>query len=277
MKSFLIQISSFKVSMTLMTVALLALSQTSLEAVIIVDINPDDDPDTHKVYHDNTDSDYQAYFAYYNQKKSGDDNVSGTFLETTSSGSNVEVSAYNDGDGMANTPDNNRYTTLGEPLTLADAGIITYASTRVVAFYLDANQSGKDDGVLGNNYYDVTKLQIWYSDSETVTSPNGGENRISAYSFQADKTNPLRLFYGNGAANWDIALYVPAIQFGITPDTNLSNTDLSSTYIQFHVKYTDTGGSDTWAYDRGADVIPEPSSALLVSLGGLITLFRRRR
>ena len=73
------------------------------------------------------DSNNQAYFAYYNQKKSGDDNVSGTFLETTSSGSNVEVSAYNDGDGMANTPDNNRYTTLGEPLTLADAGIITYA------------------------------------------------------------------------------------------------------------------------------------------------------
>ncbi len=113
--------------------------------------------------------------------------MSGTFLETTSSGSNVEVSAYNDGDGMANTPDNNRYTTLGEPLTLADAGIITYASTRVVAFYLDANQSGKDDGVLGNNYYDVTKLQIWYSDSETVTSPNGRR-----------KCTLCLLLYGNG-------------------------------------------------------------------------------
>ena len=272
MKSFLIQISSFKVSMTLMTVALLC-SFSAADAVITVDQNAPE-------YHDNPDPDSnnQAYFAYYNQKKSGDDNVSGTFLETTSSGSNVEVSAYNDGDGMANTPDNNRYTTLGEPLTLADAGIITYASTRVVAFYLDANQSGKDDGVLGNNYYDVTKLQIWYSDSETVTSPNVGDDHTSAYSFTAtEEANALRLFYGNGAANWDIALYVPAIQFGITPDTNLSNTDLSSTYIHFHVKYTDTGGSDTWAYDRGADVIPEPSSALLVSLGGLMSLFRRRR
>ena len=270
--------------MASLIVALLALSQASLEAVIVVD----DDPDNYQVYHDNPDSDHnQAYFAYYDRKKSGDDNVSGTFLETKSSGGNILVSAYNDGDGNANTPDtpdtpdpsymNNSYTKLGEPLTLADAGIITYKNKPVVAFYLDANQSGKDDGILGNNYYDVTKLQIWYSDSETVTSPNGGENRISAYSFQADKATPLRLFYGNGAANWDIALYVPAIQFGITPDTNLSNTDLSSTYIQFHVKYTDTGGSDTWAYDRGADVIPEPSSALLVSLGGLITLFRRRR
>ena len=271
MKSFLIQISSFKVSTTLMTVALLC-SFSAADAVITVDQNAPE-------YHDNPDPDSnnQAYFAYYNQKKSGDDNVSGTFLETTSSGSNVEVSAYNDGDGMANTPDNNSYTSLGEPLTLADAGIITYASTRVVAFYLDANQSGKDDGVLGNNYYDVTKLQIWYSDSETVT-PNVGDDHTSAYSFTATEgANALRLFYGNGAANWDIALYVPAIQFGITPDTNLSNTDLSSTYIHFHVKYTDTGGSDTWAYDRGADVIPEPSSALLVSLGGLITLFRRRR
>ena len=60
-------------------------------------------------------------------------------------------------------------------------------------------------------------------------------------------------------------------------DLHLSHTDLSSTYIQFHVEYTDTAGADTWAYDRGADVIPEPSSALLVSLGGLMSLFRRRR
>jgi len=275
MKSFLIQISSFKVSMTLMAVALLALSQTSLEAVIIVD----NDPDNYDVYHDNTDPDSnnQAYFAYYDRKKSGDDNVSGTFLETTSSGSNVEVSAYNDGDGMANTPDNNRYTTLGEPLTLADAGITTYAGTRVVAFYLDANQSGKDDGVLGNNYYDVTKLQIYFSQSKTVEAPNGGTKATLAYSFTATEgANALRLFYGNGAANWDIALYVPATQFETFKD-HTPVVDLSNTYIQFHVEYTDTAGADTWGYDRGADVIPEPSSALLVSLGGLITLFRRRR
>ena len=263
-----------------MTVALLALSQTSLEAVIIVDNDPDNDPDTYKVYHDNPDpeSNNQAYFAYYNQKKSGDDNVSGTFLETTSSGSNVEVSAYNDGDGMANTPDDyNRYTTLGEPLTLADAGIITYDGTRVVAFYLDANQSGKDDDVLGNNYYDVTKLQIYFSQSKTVEAPNGGTKATLAYSFTATEgANALRLFYGNGAANWDIALYVPATQFETFKD-HTPVDDLSNTYIQFHVEYTDTAGADTWGYDRGADVIPEPSSALLVSLGGLITLFRRRR
>jgi hypothetical protein len=277
MKSFLIPISSFKVSMASLIVALLALSQTSLEAVIIVD----DDPDNYQVYHDNPDSDHnQAYFAYYNEKKSGDDNVSGTFLETTSSGNNEKVSAYNDGDGTAYTPnDNNSYTTLGEPLTLADAGIITYKSQQVVAFYLDANQSGKDNGELGNNYYDVSKLQIWFSQSETVSAPGGGTNAESAYSFDVEDNggNTLRLFYGNGAANWDIALYVPASQFGITPDTNLSDIDLSNTYIQFHVVYTDTAGADTWAYDRGADIIPEPSSVLLVSLGGLMSLFRRRR
>ena len=76
----------------------------------------------------------------------------------------LKSSAYNDGDGTANTPtDNNRYTTLGEPLTLADAGIITYASyTSSGSFYLDANQSGKDDVVLGNNYYDVHQAsQSW--------------------------------------------------------------------------------------------------------------------
>ncbi len=54
-------------------------------------------------------------------------------------------------------------------------------------------------------------------------------------------------------------------------------SDTEQTYIHFYVEYTDTAGSDTWAYDRGADLIPEPSSALLVSLGGLMSLLRRRR
>ena len=41
-----------------------------------------------------------------------------------------------------------------------------------------------------------------------------GENATLAYSFTATEgANALRLFYGNGAANWDIALYVPATQF----------------------------------------------------------------
>ncbi len=55
--------------MTLMTVALLALSQTSLEAVIIVDIDPDNDPDTHKVYHDNTGFRQSGIFCLLQPKK----------------------------------------------------------------------------------------------------------------------------------------------------------------------------------------------------------------
>ena len=149
--------------------------------------------------------------------------------------------------------------------------------TRVVAFYLDANQSGKDDDVLGNNYYDVTKLQIGTSHSETVTSPNVGDEHTSAYSFTATekgkRTSPV-------LRKWSCKLGHRALCSSYSIWTlhrsQFTDTD-SSTYIQFHVEYTDTAGADTWGYDRGADVIPEPSSALLVSLGGLMSLFRRRR
>lgn len=259
-----------------LTAAIIVLCQAPVEsATIVVDEN------NHEYY----DADEESYFFYYDLKKSQDPHVLGEFLETTSSSGYTVVSAYNDGDGVANTPSSdNSYTTVGDSLTLAQAGSLIYEGTSYIGFYLDANQSGTDDGVLGNNYYDVNKLEIYTSANATVNAyDSGGSDDVVdgnlAYSFDKSLDNSgdsLRLFYGTGTANWDIVLYVPTDKFTLI-DTDSNVDDREETYIQFYVQYHDTAGSDSWGYDRDADIIPEPSSASLISLAGIFGLLRRRR
>jgi hypothetical protein len=99
-----------------------------------------------------------------------------------------------------------------------------------------------------------------------------------AYEFDSSRTDEgngtgqLQLFYGSGNSNWDVVLYVPLTAF------TLVNNDYQQTYIQFVVDtYTDTAGFDTWQYDANTTLIPEPSGSLLISLGGILGLFSRRR
>ena len=263
--------------MASLTVALLALSHTAVKAAAII---VDED---HREYYDTA---YNSYFSYYDKNRSQDDSVQGTFLETSSSGGNNIIHGYNDGDGISNTPGDNSYTDIGESLTLAEAGIISYHGHNYVAFYLEANQKGTDDGALGNNYYDITKLQIRTSGNSLITSYNPEDYKPGtdlnsdphlAYHFESSEhVDSLRLYYGSGKSNWDIVLYIPEENFAlVNHDPNIP--DAEETYIQFYVEYHDTAGADYWGYDRGADIIPEPSSVLLVSLGGLMSLFRRRR
>lgn len=251
----------------------------SLHAAMIVD-------ETNDVYYDSSN---ESYFAYYDQNRSQDTSVQGTFLETSSSGSNTLISGYNDGDGTDGTPvGDNIYTDIGESLTLAQAGTIYYKNDDYktegyyVAFYLEANQKGTDDDTPGNNYYDITKLQIQTSSSPTISSynPDDYDENSANMAYYYNSTDPdnetIRLYYGAGNSNWDIVLYVPEDRFVLT-DSDSNIPDAEETYIQFYVEYHNTAGADYWGYDRGADIIPEPSSTLLVSLGAMIGLLRRRR
>jgi len=266
-------LQSTSISLISLIVASAVLTQApSLHAVITVDAS-------NTVYYDSANN---SYFFYYDQNRSQDTNVQGTFLETSSTGSNTLISGYNDGDGTGNTPGDNSYADVGESLTLAQAGSITYGGNNYVAFYLEANQKGKDDGTPGNNYYDITKLQIQTSSSPTIASYNPDDFNASStnmayYYNSSDPDNEtIRLYYGAGNSNWDIVLYVPENSF-VLNDTDPNVPDAEETYIQFYVEYHNTAGADYWGYDRGADIIPEPSSTLLVSLGAMIGLLRRRR
>ena len=241
-----------------MTVALLC-SFSAADAVITVDQNAPE-------YHDG-----DAYYSIYDINKSSANFEATAFLTTDASGNSVDVTAYNDGNTTANS--DNPYASVHTSLTLAQAGKLTYDAGHgeddYVAFYLSANQQGSST----DNFYGIDKLEIYTSSSATVDSIKDARNGKIAYSFDSHETGQLELFYGNGNSNWDAALYVPY--------ENFQNGDLTAaqTYVHFILNtYTDTAGPDSWIYDSNNDsLVPEPSSALLIALGGLVSLFKRRR
>ena len=241
-----------------MTVALLC-SFSAADAVITVDQNAPE-------YHDG-----DAYYSIYDINKSSANFEATAFLTTDASGNSVDITAYNDGNITANS--DNPYASVHTSLTLAQAGKLTYDAGHgeddYVAFYLSANQQGSST----DNFYGIDKLEIYTSSSATVDSIKDARNGKIAYSFDSHETGQLELFYGNGNSNWDAALYVPY--------ENFQNGDLTAaqTYVHFILNtYTDTAGPDSWIYDSNNDsLVPEPSSALLIALGGLVSLFKRRR
>ena len=254
--------------MASLTVALLALSQASLEAVIVVNgTNPE--------YRDNLNG-YDAYYTLYDVNKSSANFSAQAFLTTDASGSSANITAYNHGNTENNT--DNQDASVYSSFTLAQAGAFTYNpnvgdENNFVAFYLSSNQQGNSS----SNFYGLDGLEIYTSANATVSSITEARAGTLAYKFESSPdtgngTGQLQLFYGSGNSNWDVVLYVPLTAF------ILVNNDYEQTYIQFVVDtYTDTAGRDSWQYDANTTLIPEPSSSLLVSLGAILGLLRRRR
>ena len=255
--------------MASLTVALLALSQASLEAVIVVNgTNPE--------YRDNLNG-FDAIYSVYDEKKSNANFIGETFLETDASGNSIAITAYNDGNATNNT--DNQNANIYSSFTLSEAGALSYDTgdgngpQDYVAFYLSANQQGNTT----SNYYGVDGLEVYTSANATVDNITEARAGTLAYKFESlpdtgNGTGQLQLFYGSGNSNWDVVIYVPLSAF------TLVNNDYQQTYIQFVVDtYTDTAGSDAWQYDASTTLIPEPSSSLLISLGAILGLLRRRR
>ncbi|MGB1935998.1 MAG: PEP-CTERM sorting domain-containing protein [Akkermansiaceae bacterium] len=261
--------ASLNSSVTALIVAICMLCHSSAEATIILDT-------TNVEYRDNQNG-YDAFYFLYDEKKSSANFNAEAFLETDASGSSVDITAYNDGQSTPNA--DNPYASIHRSLTLAEAGALSYddgsGSDDYVAFYLSANQQGNST----SNFYGIDGLEIYTSASSTLNNIAEARSGNIAYQFdsgRADNGNgngQLQLFYGSGNSNWDVVLYVPLDAF------TLINNDYQQTYVHLVLDtYTDTAGFDVWQYDsNNTTLIPEPSSALLVSLGGLFSLLRRRR
>ena len=235
------------------------------EAIITVDANNTE-------YRDNQNG-YDAYYTLYDVNKSSANFSAQAFLTTDASGSSADVTAYNDGNTTNNS--DNQYASDYSSLTLAQAGAFTYkpevgAEDDFVAFYLSANQQGNSS----SDFYGLDGLEIYTSANATVSDIAEARTGNLVYEFDSSRpdTGQLRLFYGSGNSNWDVVLFVPLTAF------TLVDNDYQQTYIQFVVDtYTDTGGPDSWQYDANTTLIPEPSGSLLISLGGILGLFSRRR
>ena len=261
--------ASLNSSVTALIVAIFMLCHSSAEAIIILDTTNDE-------YRDNQNG-YDAFYFLYDVKKSSANFNAEAFLKTDASGSSVDITAYNDGQSTPNA--DNPYASIHRSLTLAEAGALSYddgsGSDDYVAFYLSANQQGNST----SNFYGVDGLEIYTSASSTLNNIAEARSGNIAYQFDSARadngngTGQLQLFYGSGNSNWDVVLYVPLDAF------TLINNDYQQTYVHLVLDtYTDTAGFDVWQYDsNNTTLIPEPSSALLVSLGGLFSLLRRRR
>lgn len=257
-------LSTYRVALC---VAALIWSYTAADAVITIDGN---NPE----YRDNQNG-YDAIYSIYDEKKSSANFIGETFLETDVAGNSVSITAYNDGN-ITNNADNSDASVYSS-FTLSEAGALSYGEgseeDHYVAFYLSANQQGNST----SKFYGVDELEIYTSANATVSNITEAQAGNLAYKFDSSRndegngTGQLQLFYGSGNSNWDVVLYVPLSAF------TLVNNDYQQTYIQFVVGYTDTAGSDSWQYDANTTLIPEPSSSLLISLGGILGLLRRRR
>jgi len=209
--------------MASLTVALLALSQASLEAVIVVNgTNPE--------YRDNLNG-YDAYYTLYDVNKSSANFSAQAFLTTDASGSSADITAYNHGNTENNT--DNQDASVYSSFTLAQAGAFTYNpnvgdENNFVAFYLSSNQQSNSS----SNFYGLDGLEIYTSANATVSSITEARAGNLAYKFESSPdtgngTGQLQLFYGSGNSNWDVVLYVPLTAF------ILVNNDYEQTYIQF--------------------------------------------
>ncbi len=146
---------------------------------------------------------------------------------------------------------------------------------------LEANNSYVflfDPNEASNDAIDIIALQIYISDTANYSSYTDiTANAVKIYDLDlagnGDQTVRVNTT-STGSNYWDMGLYIPVEAFASATDENWTNT-----YVHFYVEYENAeAGNDEWGVDAGAaDIIPEPSSVLLLSLGALASLVRRRR
>jgi len=261
------KIQSIKTSIAAMIVASLGFFSSTAEAVILITNNPDDPSNNpyEDTAYDPLDTDTHAFYEIIDIKEKKD-----VFLSTqaTGSGGTTTITGYNDS--------SSEYVKDFTSITLEDAGSLFYNDQLSVAFYLDINQTGTGSE---KPYYEIHALEIYTSSAASFSYDNDaatGTDVAEVYKFDGAAGGNLRLQPENttGTSNWDVALYVPFVNFDRGDDDDLT---VAETYIHFVIKYDDNSGADTWSVSTGSPLVPEPSSVLLISLGGLMGLLRRRR
>ena len=257
------KIQFLKTSIAAMIVASLGFFSSTAEAVILV--TDDSNNPYEDTAYDPLNTDTHAFYEIIDIKEKKD-----VFLSTqaTGSGGTTTITGYNDS--------SSEYVKDFTSITLEDAGSLFYNDQLSVAFYLDINQTGTGSE---QPYYEIHALEIYTSSAASFSYDNGaatGTDVTEVYKFDGAAGGNLRLQPENttGTSNWDVALYVPLVNFDRGDDDDLT---VAETYIHFVIKYDDNSGADTWSVSTGSPLVPEPSSVLLISLGGLMGLLRRRR
>jgi len=237
-----------------------------------------------------------AYLWHYGKNDADIVNAGTVFLsinQDTNAPTNTTVSAgWNYGN--AAPPDDEETEVYSPSGSAYDEHIGTNLATQLSSFtvvdgyyvlLLDINESG-NVGTM-----DLKTLDVYLTDSAgggafsyadwSAASPNFSLTGSVDPDYPDNGTNPplYTLTDYSGTSRWDLAIMIP--------DSDVSGEGLgtdTSKYVHVYAEFEDDSGggnADKFGYSSALGnlppEIPEPSSSLLVSLGGLLGLLRRRR
>ena len=184
-----------------------------------------------------------------------------------------------------NIMDTKRVDQWNHPIKFSDLNLVTINGMSYVPFLLDVNESMGG----GRNLISLDDVKIFTSKDaaladKTLDALLINSDSVLRYSLDNGANNPsswVLLDYArqsSGSGQADMGLFVPFAAFA-----GASMTDYIYLYSRFGgdvagagADATSDAGFEEWTLGAGTRV-PEPTSALLVTLGGIAACLRRRR
>jgi len=164
--------------------------------------------------------------------------------------------------------DENTSSSFTHSLLLSEVPLVSDDGTNYREFLLDINQSGV-------NLLSLDDLEIYLE-----TDPNIGvypDNFTTlVYDLDAGEDNWVKLDYSinAGSGEGDMLAFIPDSFF--MDEFGVYLNDYVYLYSRFGENFGANDGFEEWAHGVGGPVIPEPATILLLGLGGLALLRKRR-
>jgi hypothetical protein len=123
----------------------------------------------------------------------------------------------------------------------------------------------------------LDKVQIFL---ETTADVSGYPGAFSSavYDLDADADNYVKLSdeWGAGSGKGDMLLFVPDNLFTSATNYNPTGDNYIYMYSMCGATFNGADGFEEWAVGAGGSIIPEPTTLVLLGLGGLALRKRKR-
>ena len=151
-------------------------------------------------------------------------------------------------------------------LLLSEVPEVTFGATVYREFVLDINEDISEDG----RYLTLEDIRIFLSTDENIT---GYPQNFASPVYQMDTANDdhsilLNAALDTGSGGGDMLAFIPS---------NLFGTD-ESKYVNLYSEFSNyDSGFEEWAVGANGPLLPEPSTMLLILVGGIAGIVRNRR